>query len=566
MATELTVGAVSNTKENWQAIDWQKINRNVRRLQSRIVKATKENKWGRVKALQHLLTRSFSGKVLAVRRVTENTGKKTPGVDADVWDSPDKKASAIKTLKQRGYKALPLRRIYIAKNNGNGLRPISIPTMRDRAMQSLYLLALDPVAETTADENSYGFRSQRSPADAIERIHHSLIRKNAAEWILDADIRSCFDKISFQWLLENIPMEKSILKRWLKAGFIEKQTFYPTEEGVPQGGCISPVLMNMTLDGLEQILKEKFPRNTRKTKNKVNFVRFADDLLVTGRTPQVLEKEVKPIVEQFLAQRGLELSKEKTRIVKVTEGFDFLGQNIRKYSNGKVLSKPAKKSIKSLLNKVKAILKENKQATAGNLIVRLNPVIRGWANYHQHAASKQTFRRLNHNIFQMIWKWSERRHPNKTAKWVRKKYYRTQANRNWVFFGSIETNKNETKEVSLYDIALTPVTRHVKIKGEANPYDVEWEEYFEHRLGIQMAKNLKGRYKLLNLWMEQKGICPICNQKITKITGWHSHHIIWRSKGGSDGNSNRVLLHPQCHSQVHCQGLSVLKPRPNTGV
>jgi RNA-directed DNA polymerase len=566
MTADSSVGAVSGAEVNWHAIDWQKVHRNVRRLQVRIVKAVKEGRWGRVKALQHLLTHSFSGKALAVRRVTENQGKRTPGVDGVVWDTPEKKAEATGSLRQRGYSTRPLRRVYIPKSHGRGCRPLSIPCMTDRAMQALYLLALDPIAETTADPNSYGFRSERSPADAIERTHHVLTRMNAAKWILDADIRSCFDKISHEWLEAHIPMEKSILRKWLRAGFMDKRVLFPIEEGVPQGGVVSPALMNLTLDGLERLLMKRFPPTRWRDRQRVNFVRFADDLLVTGRSREQLEDEVTPVVERFLAERGLELSVEKTRIVHVSEGFDFLGQHVRKYGNGKVLTRPSKKSVKALLDRVRAILKVGASLTTGQVIVQLNPVLRGWANYHRHAASKQTFGKLNHIIFRILWRWAKRRHPHKPAHWVRAKYFRTRGNRNWVFSGTVEGRDGEVQDVWLYDIALTPVCRHVKIRGEANPYDPEWEEYFEHRLGVRMAQNLKGRRTLLYLWRQQDGLCPVCDQKITRLTGWHAHHIVRRSDGGSDGIENRVLLHPECHRKVHSQGTTVSKPRPATGV
>jgi RNA-directed DNA polymerase len=562
MTTENSVGAASDVKMNRPAINWRQVHQNVRRLQIRIVKATQESRWGKAKALQHLLTRSFSGRALAVRRVTENQGKRTPGVDGVVWDSPKKKIEAVLTLRQRGYQTLPLRRIYIPKNNGEGRRPLSIPCMRDRAMQALYLLALDPIAETTADPNSYGFRQGRSPADAVERIHHALTRKNAADWVLKCDIKSCFDKISHPWLLENIPMEKSILKKWLKAGFIDRQTLFTTDEGVPQGGIASPALTNMTLDGLERTLLRRFPPNRWRDRQRVNLVRFADDILVTGRSQDQLEQEVKPVIEKFLAERGLELSSEKTRIIHVSKGFEFLGQHIRRYGNGKVLTKPAKQSIRSLLDQVRSVVKRNRQATAGKLIVQLNPILRGWANYHRHAASKQTFGSMDHLIFQILWRWARRRHPRKSCGWVRKKYFHTQGHRNWVFCGTVPKQKAESQTVRLYDLALTPVKRHTKVCGEANPYDPNWEQYFEHRLEIQMAQKLKGYRKLLYLWYEQDGKCPVCIQKITKTTGWNAHHIVWRSRGGSDGISNLVLLHPVCHRQVHSSGLIVAKPRP----
>jgi RNA-directed DNA polymerase len=300
--------ATSHGEVNWHAINWQKANLNVRRLQARIVKATQEGRLSKVKALQHLLTHSFSGKALAVRRVTENQGKNTPGVDGEIWNTPAKKATAVHDLRQRGYKPLPLKRVYIPKSNGKQ-RPLGIPTMNDRAMQALYLLSLEPVAETKADLNSYGFRPQRSTADAIEQCFKALSCKRMAEWILEGDIKACFDRISHEWLLANIPTEKAILKKWLKAGFMEQGVLHSTDEGTPQGGIISPVLANMALDGLEKRLITQFHKTLSATsQNKVNFVRYADDFIVTGSSKELLESEVLPLVQTFLQERGLELS------------------------------------------------------------------------------------------------------------------------------------------------------------------------------------------------------------------------------------------------------------------
>ncbi len=373
----------------------------MRRLQARIVKATQAGRWGKVKALQRLLTHSFSGKVLAVRRVTENQGKNTPGVDGDIWDTPAKKATAIGSWRSRGYRPRPLRRVYIPKSNGQK-RPLGIPVMKDRAMQALYLLALNPVAETTGDHHSYGFRVERSTADAIEQCFNVLAAKRRAEWILEGDIKSCFDRISHEWLLANIPMDKAILRKWLKAGFMAEGVLYPTDEGTPQGGIISPVLANMALDGLEQRLMENFHRKKGRTPSpRVHVVRYADDFIVTGKTQELLEQEILPIVKQFMAERGLELSLDKTCITRIEDGFDFLGQNVRKYE-GKLLIKPSKKNQHVFLEKVRGIIQANKSATAGYLITQLNPLIRGWANYHQHVASQRTLSNVDSAIFEAV--------------------------------------------------------------------------------------------------------------------------------------------------------------------
>jgi RNA-directed DNA polymerase len=560
-----SVGATTDMPLPWHQINWRQAERNVRRLQARIAQATQAGKWGRVKALQHLLTHSLSGKALAVRRVTENTGKRTPGVDGEIWKTPEQKTTAIGTLHQRGYHPQPLRRVYIAKSNG-AQRPLSIPTMRDRAMQALYLLALDPVAETTADPNSYGFRPARSAADAIEACFIALCQNDRAEWILEGDIRSCFDRISHEWLVAHIPLEKTILKKWLKAGYLERSRFHPTEEGTPQGGIISPAIAKMTLDGLERLLSSHFSKTSREgRKAKVNLIRYADDFCVTGSSKELLEQEVKPLVEQFMRERGLELSAEKTVITHIEDGFDFLGQTVRKYRWGKrskFFITPSKKSVKTFLRKIRKRIKESRDLTAGELIAELNPMIRGWALYHRHVVSKAIFHAADHAIFQAIWKWARRRHQHKPRRWVKDKYFPDEGPNRWVFTGVLKGKEGQVKVVRLLAASSIRIERQTKIRAEANPYDPNWETYFEKRLDVHMAARLKGKRWLLHLWKEQQGLCPICHQKITKITGWHSHHLLWRSKGGSDGAENRVLLHPTCHQQVHNQSLHVEKPRP----
>jgi RNA-directed DNA polymerase len=432
-----SVGATTDISLTWHQINWQQAERNVRRLQARIAQATQAGKWNKVKALQHLLTHSLSGKVLAVRRVTENTGKRTPGVDGVTWKAPEQKTAAIATLRQRGYHPQPLRRIYIPKSTGDKMRPLSIPTMRDRAMQALYLLALNPVAETTADANSYGFRTARSTADAIEACFIALCRNDRAQWILEGDIRSCFDQISHEWLLAHIPMDKTMLKKWLKAGYMESYRFYATEDGTPQGGIISPVLANMALDGLEHLLLSHFPKNGRPEKRtKVNFIRYADDFCITGSSKELLEQEVKPLVEQFLGERGLQLSAEKTVITHIEQGFDFLGQTIRKYHRGKrykFLITPSKKNVKAFLRKVRKHIKESRDLTTGELIAELNPMIRGWALYHRHVVSKAIFHAADHAIFQAIWHWALRRHRHKPRRWIKNKYFPDKGPNRWIF-------------------------------------------------------------------------------------------------------------------------------------
>jgi RNA-directed DNA polymerase len=565
MTTAQAVGAVSREAAEWYAIDWRAINRNVRRLQVRIVQATKASRWGRVRALQRLLTHSYSGKVLAVRRVTENNGKKTPGVDQEIWDTPEKKTQAVHALKRRGYQSQPLRRVYIPKSDGKTMRPLGIPTMKDRAQQALYLLALAPVVETTADKNFYGFRQQRSCADAIQQCFLALKSANT-QWILECDIKSCFDKISHDWLLAHVPTDRVILQKWLKSGYMEKHVLHETTDGTPQGGIISPALANCALDGLERLLREKYPAGKRLKslggeKPCVNLVRYADDFVITSKSKELLAGEIKPLVEHFLQERGLELSPKKTVITHVEHGFDFLGQNVRRYPSGKLLIKPSKKNVKTFLDGIRRTIKAAHGMSAADLIDQLNPKIRGWANYHRHVVSKRTFGCVDHSIFSSLWKWARRRHPNKSPRWFKPKYFAQRGNRDWSFFGETCDDEGQTNKVWLHYAKSTPIKRHVKVKGEANPYDPAYETYFEEREGAHMLETFRGTRTLRCLWYEQRGLCTLCNTIITRITGWRLHYCISRVKGGSAGATNRVLLHPECHDRVHRQRLSVSKPR-----
>jgi RNA-directed DNA polymerase len=539
-AEKNTADAALDTDIAWHAINWRTAQQNINRLQSRIVEATKQGNWRKVRALQYIVTRSLSGAALAIKRVTENTGKRTPGIDGEFWKTPKEKTRAIQCIRKGQYRAKPLRRIYIPKANGKK-RPLGIPTMQDRATQALYALGLDPIAECQADPNSYGFRRGRSTADAIQKCFMVLCKKNASPWILEGDIKSCYDKLNHNWLLEKIPMNKGVLKQWLKAGFIESQTFTATNEGTPQGGIISPVLANMALDGLERALVARF-------KKRVKMIRYADDFVVIGKTEEFLTQQIKPIVEAFMMTRGLELSPEKTSVTHINKGFDFLGQNIRKYGD-KLLIKPSQKSIKNLLIKVRATIKSNPQAKTCTLIRKLNPIIRGWANYHKHVVSKQIFSKLEKIIWWMLWKWAKRRHPKKGRKWVLQHYFQPHVGRQLVFFGETENKE----KIHLFPMSSIPIRRHIKIKEDVNPYDPTYAEYFISRQQKRWQERELGIGNSLNLWMRQRGKCSDCSTLITEETGWHVHHKLPRAAGGKDSIKNLSLLHPTCHRQHHAK-------------
>jgi RNA-directed DNA polymerase len=527
----------------WDGINWAKVHRHVRGLQTRMVKASQAGRHNKVKALQWLLTHSFSGKALAVKRVTENKGKNTAGVDKVTWKTPAAKTNAIGSMKRRGYSPLPLRRVFILKKNGKQ-RPLGIPCMIDRAQQALYLLALEPIAETTADPNSYGFRPERSTADAGEQCFNCLAKKNSAKWVLEADIKSCFDQISHDWMVANIPTDKAILKKWLKAGFIYQNELFPTDAGTPQGGIISPVAANMTLDGLEAMLGEKFPR-AKSSGLKMNMVRYADDFIITGNSKEWLEQEVKPAVVEFLAERGLVLSPEKTKTTHIREGFDFLGWNIRQY-DGKLLMKPSKANVKAHLDKIREVIKANKMAKQASLIRLLNPILRGWANYHSHVVAKETFARVDTDVWSMLWRWAVRRHPNKGARWVKEKYFKTRGARNWVFAVTEKQEDGTQRELTLLQESDTPIQRHIKIRANANPHDPKWEHYFESRWATKMQNSSKGRAKFYRVWRGQDGMCSTCQEPITKGTPWDVRHIVKRAEGGSDAAGNLQMHHLNC--------------------
>ena len=528
----------------WESIDWNKCEKMVSKLQARIVKAQKEGKYNKVKALQWTLTHSFYAKALAVKRVTSNSGSKTAGVDKVTWSTPNAKFKAISQLKRRGYKPQPLRRVNIEKSNGK-LRPLGIPTMKDRAMQALYLLALEPVSETTADSHSYGFRKERSTKDAMQHCFAALCKRGQApEWILEGDIKGCFDHISHEWLLNNIPLDKVMLKKWLKCGFVFNKQLFPTEEGTPQGGIISPTLANMTLDGLQTMLAKKYYKTTRTTKEgkktyspKVHLIRYADDFIITGTSKETLE-EIKVLVAEFLKERGLTLSEEKTKITHIDDGFDFLGFNVRKY-NGILLIKPSKKSLKKFMTKIRGIIDSNKGSKQESLIRLLNPVITGWVNYYKECVASDTFKKADYLIFEKLWQWAQRRHPKKGKYWIASKYFTRVKNRNWCFVANFKKGDADDR-IALKRLYDTKITRYRMVKCEANPYDPEWKDYFEKRKTYKMLQSLNGRKSLLYMWEKQNHVCPVCGEPIDKEQPWGTSY---RNVHGKKVN---FLLHDKC--------------------
>ncbi len=436
-------------------------------------------------------------------------------------------------------------------------------------MQALYLLALEPAVECASDPNSYGFRKGRSTHDARSQLFVSLSKKASAEWVLDADIKGFFDNINHEWLLSHVHMDKAMLQKWLKAGVIDAGQLQRTDDGTPQGGIISPTLANITLNGLEtelmQFLREKLGTKPAK-RGKVNLVRYADDFVVTGSSKELLETIVQPWIVEFLRERGLTLSMEKTRIVHIDQGFDFLGWNFRKYG-GKLLIKPNQKNVKTFYGKVKKIIATSLSVPTETLIKRLNPVLKGWAQYHKGVVAKQTFSKIDNLIYWRLMRWGKRRHPRKTAGWVYRHYWK-QCGSCKQFAGLQDDpfGGDERILLPLYSLADMKIVRHVKVKGDYNPFHPHWQAYGE-KLRVQRMGDTIWSVQRASLWFDQGGKCALCEQEIDMADeNMDDHHIVYRQLGGSDALSNRVLLHPICHRRVHALGLKVIKPVPARGL
>lgn len=479
MTVEQSTGASSaKPSSSWQELPWPKIRAHVFQLQVRIAKAEREGKKGKVKALQRLLTSSFYAKCMAVKRVTSNTGSKTPGVDGVILRTSRQKINAVFDLKRRDYNPSPLRRIHIPKKSGK-LRPLSIPTQKDRAMQALWQTALVPVVEERADPNAYGFRPKRSTHDAREQCFTALAKKKSPRWVLEGDISACFDRISHEWLLRNIPMDKVVLKKFLKAGFMENGEKHQTTLGTPQGGTISPTIALMALSGLERRLRSE--KAKQRDKEQINVIAYADDFVVTAASKELLEKKVIPILVEALGDIGLELSEEKTRITHIEEGFDFLGFNIRKYRNGKLFIKPSKANIKSFLGDIREIIKNGVALPTDKLIYQLNQKITGWTNYYRGSVASRIFAHIDSEIFLALKRWGLKRHPCKGTRWIINRYYTRVGLDHWRFHCTIKDKDGNKKQLYLKNASATRIRRHKKIMASANPFDPQFKEYFQKR-------------------------------------------------------------------------------------
>ncbi len=545
--------------EGWKSLPWKTIQRNVFRLQRRIYRAERRGDWKRVRNLQRLLLRSWSARCLAVRRVSQdNRGKRTPGVDGVANLTPKQRLALVEELRNlSGWTADPIRRTYIEKQGTNEKRALGIPTMRERAMQTLVKLALEPEWEAKFEPNSYGFRPGRSTHDAIEAIFNHIRLK--PKFVYDTDVEKCFDNINWQALstkLNAIQPVARLVRLWLRAGIVDEGELLFPEAGTPQGSPLSPLLCNVALHGLEEALEKV------STRYRVVVIRYADDLVILCQDLETLLK-AKARADEWLAQVELRLKPSKSRVTHTLEpydgnvGFDFLGFNVQQYRVGKyrtrtyrekpgfkTLVKPSQKAIERHLQQIRDIIRKYRGAPQEALIAALNPVIWGWALYHRTGVAKRVFTECDMRIFEMLTRWARHRHPHKSWGWRYRRYWRKQKGRVSFSDGASTLVRHED----------TPIKRHVKVRGDKSPYDGDWP-YWMQRRGRDPTKPIR----VTRLFERQEGRCMWCGLRFTAEDIVEVHH-----RDGDRSNNryrNLGLLHGHCHDAIHGGGVCDKDPR-----
>lgn len=497
---------------------------------------------------------SWSAKCLAVRQVTQDSrGKRTPGIDGLAALEPDERLALVSRLSLDA-KPQPVRRVWIPKPGTDEKRPLGIPTIHDRAVQALVKLALEPEWEARFEPNSYGFRPGRSCHDAVEAIFGAVCFQS--KYVLDADIAKCFDRIDHDALLaklDTFPVVRRLVKGWLAAGVLDGDTLFPTTQGTPQGGVISPLLANVALHGLEEHLRSAFPTtrkvNGRRVLWKPHVIRYADDFVVLHQDREVI-RQCHRLAREWLAGLGLELKPSKTRLAHTLTdegggaGFQFLGFDVRQFPKGKYRSgrhagrplgfttviRPGKEKALHHSRRLAGVVRRMSAAPQADLIAALTPVIRGWSNYYRTAHSKRTFQKVDNLLFKALRSWARRRHHTKGARWIVQKYWRMPT---WTF--------GCRDGPTLPKHAATPIRRHVKVQGGRSPFDGDWV-YWANRMG---------RYPGISCWLamvirRQEGRCHHCGQYLMPGSVLEVHHI-----GGRQGDGKLAAVHGHCHDRIH---------------
>lgn len=523
-----------------------------------------------------LMLRSYANLLVSVRRVTqENQGKQTAGLDGQTALTPATRVSLVRQMQTyRFWQTHPVKRVYIPKSAGKS-RPLGIPCICDRVAQAIVKNALEPSWEARFESHSYGFRPGRSPQDAIQQCWLRLKRDSPDRWVLDADIRGAFDHISHDYLLRTIGLVpgQALIKQWLKAGYVDAEIFHPTASGTCQGGVISPLLANIALDGMEALLGQyrkaiPYTLKTGPEKGRIlyrrplqyGFIRYADDFIVTASTQAEIEAIV-PILTEWLDIRGLELHPDKTTIVPVTDGFNFLGFNIRLFPKG-CLPVPQKQKVLAFVQSIRDWLKHNACASPQAVIQHLNPILRGWGNYYRHGVSARVFQFVDSQVWQAIWRWCLRRHLNKGKTWVARKYFQVLNGQAWTF-ATTTPIRLRTQTISLFRLSSLPIQRHVKVKGQASPDDPQLTQYWHDRQTKYGKSYWDKGSKLYKVAQNQGWKCPVCGELLFNGEKLHTHHVLTVQDGGSDRAENLIHLHQACHQHVHtgkCSNRRRLEP------
>ena len=550
----------------WATRNWKLIQKRVRNLRRRIFRATQEKKWNRVRSLMKLMLRSQANLLLAIKRVTQiNQGRKTPGIDGRIaLTNEEREKLYLQVRNNTPWKVKPAKRIYIPKSNGK-LRPLGIPAIRDRAMQAVVKNALEPSWEALFEARSYGFRPGRNTHDAISHSHARLNKGGCDLWVLEADIKGAFDNISHEFILTTMGLVpgRELIKQWLKAGYMEAEIFHETESGTPQGGIVSPLLANIALDGLDELLsqfiklkeyqsspKAKRQRVTKQQLPNYGFCRYADDFIVTAETKEDIET-ILPIIREWLKMRGLQLNEEKTKITRVSDGFNFLGFHIRQFK-GSCITKPQKEKVLRFLLRIRDWLKDHKDIPQGEVINHLNPILKGWGNYYRHGASKETFSYVDSQIWKMLWIWACRRHPNKGKRWIANKYFQI-SQEGWKLKATTTNRRGERQTITLSKVYQIPIVRHIQVKGTNSPDNADLTSYWEQRRTQHGKILLAEGSRLHKIAKNQKWRCPESGDHLYNGEEIQQHHIKHVCDGGLDYEDNLELIHQSCHMNRHAK-------------